>query len=148
MNICIALIAAVGFLAGTKVPENSVMKGADAFQGTWKLTAGEVDGTALTPEQLKVGKLVIQGNRFSVTLPEKGTATGTQKINATKSPKTIDVVDASGPNAGKKCLGIYEIKGDELRVCFAAAGKARPTEFASKPSGAQWVHVWTRVKSE
>jgi uncharacterized protein (TIGR03067 family) len=148
MNVCIAMLTAVSFLAAVDVPKNSVLKKADSLQGTWKLTAGEMNGKEMTAEELKASKLVINDNQFTVTLPGKGTVTGTEKLNSTKSPKTIDIVDSSGPNTGKKCLGIYELKGDVFRVAFAAPGKTRPTTFTSTPNGEQWVHVWTRVKTQ
>ncbi len=148
MNLCIAMLVAVTSLAAVDVPNNSVLKKPDSLHGTWNLTAGEMNGQKMTAEQLDAGKLVINGARFTVTLPGEGTVSGTQKLNSAKSPKTIDIVNSNGPNAGKKCLGIYELKGDEFRVAFAAPGKPRPTSFTSAPNGEQWVHVWTRVKAE
>lgn len=136
---------AIGFTA-------SLLMGADApkketsLDGTWKLTSGEADGKALTEKQLKDGKLVIKGAEYTVTLPERGTNTGKQKLDSAKELKTIDITDASGPNKDKTCLGLYEIKGDEFRVVFAPSGKPRPSKFATAPDSGQWMHTWKRVK--
>jgi len=118
----------------------------ETLQGTWKLSAWQADGKQLSEEHVEGGKLVLDGDHFTVTLPGKATSTGTQKLDPTKQPKTIDITEEGGPNKGKTCLGVYEIDGDEFRVAFAPSGKPRPTAFATAPESGQWLHVWTRVK--
>ena len=71
---------------------------------------------------------------------------GIQKIDPTKSPKTIDVTMTEGPNKGAIMLGIYEIDGDTLKVCFDAEVKKRPTEFKSPAGSETFVNVHKRVK--
>ena len=141
MRSGIALGLALGLLMAADALANE-----DALEGTWSLSGGEADGKPLTEKQLKDGKLVIKGGEYSVTLADRGTVTGTEKLDSTKSPKTIDITDASGPNKGKTCLGIYEIKGDEFHVAFAPAGKARPSKFTTAADSGNWMHVWKRVK--
>jgi uncharacterized protein (TIGR03067 family) len=43
-------------------------------------------------------------------------------------------------------LGIYELDGDRYKVCFAPAGKPRPSEFASKPGSGSLLQAWKRKK--
>lgn len=135
-------LVVVTFVVGAEAKQ----KDAEALQGTWRLTAGEANGKALTEKDLKDGKLVLKDDRYTVTLAGKETVTGMQKLDPKKEPKTIDIVDASGPNKGKTSLGIYELKGDEFRVVFVPPGKARPTKFATGPDSGQWLHVWKRMK--
>lgn len=146
MKCIVAVGLAFTLLIGAQAQTNNAPKAEDQFQGEWKLVAGEADGKALTEKQLKEGKLVIKGDGYTATLAGHGTVTGTQKLDATKQPKTIDIVDADGANKGKTSLGIYEIKGDEFRVAFASPGKARPEKFATSSGSGQWVHVWKRAK--
>lgn len=121
-------------------------KSDDSLQGTWKLISGEADGKAIVEKQLKDGKLVIKGNHYTVTLADRGTVTGTQKLDPKKELRTIEITDESGSNKGKTCLGIYELKEDEFHVAFAPPGKPRPTKFTTAPDSGQWKHVWKRVK--
>ena len=116
------------------------------FEGTWALSSGEADGKALTEKQLKGGKLVIKGDNYTVTIPDKEKMTGTQKVDPTKSPKTIDITDDSGPNKGKTCLGIYEFKGEEFRCVFSVPGKDRPSKFSTAADSGQWLHLWKKSK--
>ena len=136
----------VSLLVGANALTQDAPKNAEALQGTWKLSAGEADGKAIPEKEIKDGKLVIKGEHYTVTLPGRGTVKGTQKLDPAKEPKTIDIMDASGPNKDKTCLGIYELKGDEFRVAFAPPEKARPRKFATVPDSGQWMHVWKRVK--
>jgi uncharacterized protein (TIGR03067 family) len=137
---------AVSMLMGADAPNNDVAPNADAFNGVWQLSSGEADGKVLSETQLKGGKLVIKDTRYTVTLANIGTVTGTQKLDATQELKTIDITDASGPHEGKTCLGIYELKGNEFRVVFASPGGARPSKFETMPDSGQWMHVWKRIK--
>ena len=116
------------------------------FEGTWTLSSGEADGKALTEKQLKGGKLVIKDGHYTVTIPDKEKFTGTQKVDPSKTPKTIDISDDSGPNKGKTCLGIYEFKDEEFQCVFAAPGKDRPSKFSTASDSGQWLHVWKKSK--
>lgn len=136
----------VGLLiAGVGVTQETTQK-ADSPEGSWKLSKGEADGKALTEEQLKGGKLVIKGDNYKLTMGEKEVIEGTEKLDPTKTPKTIDIVNSNGPDKGKTFLGIYNIKGDRFRVAFSQPGKPRPTKFKTEPESGQWLHVWTRTK--
>jgi uncharacterized protein (TIGR03067 family) len=142
----IAMGFGVLLLVAADEPKKDALKSEASPQGTWKLTRGETGGKALTKKQLKGGKLVIKGDHYTVVLAGKGTVKGTEKLDPSKEPKTIDIKDANGANKGKTSLGIYELRGDEFIVVFAPPGKPRPTKLAAAPGSGQWKHVWTRVK--
>jgi uncharacterized protein (TIGR03067 family) len=122
------------------------VQGEETLQGTWKLSSGEANGKALTEKQLKDGKLVLDGDHYSVTLEGKEAVTGMQKLGVSDKTKTIDIKDDTGSHKDKTSLGIYELKGDEFRVAFAPPGKDRPSKFTTKPDSGNWMHVWKRVK--
>ena len=53
------------------------------------------------------------------------------KFNTRKSPKHLDITIPEWEAAGVKLLGIYEVKGDELKLCLSLgrAEKERPKKF-------------------
>ena len=146
----VALFCAVGFaasggsgtLAGDKADlEKEVRK----FQGTWTFESSETGGKKLPIAALKGLILTFEGHKHTVKKDDEVIQVGTQKLDPSKSPKTIDVTMAEGPNKGAVMLGIYEISGDTLKVCFDPEGKKRPTQFKSA-SGSQTLVVHKRVK--
>lgn len=114
------------------------------LQGMWKVTAAELGGRPLGGDFMRTTKLTIQGDRYTVMAesPDKGTL----KVDASQSPKTMDVIGGEGPNKGKTILAIYEIKGDTLRICYDLSGKSRPTEFKSKPDTPLFLATYQREK--
>jgi uncharacterized protein (TIGR03067 family) len=140
MNCCMAIALAVSLFAAADMPKEE-----QAFQGTWKLMQWDVFGKSMDKAELKDCKLVIKGDRYSLTLNGQTPTTGTQRVNPNKNPKTIDIIDTSGQYAGKMCHGIYEINGDEFRVIFSPPGQPRPKHFKVLHEG-QWMHVWKHVK--
>ena len=142
MRYGLAVVLAASVLMGANAPAIGVTPSGDSLQGVWQLSSGEADGKVLSQTQLQDGKLVIQDARYTVTLPDIGTITGTQKLDATQEPKTIDITDAVGPHAGKTCLGIYELNENEFRVIFASPGEVRPSKFETGPESGHWMHVW------
>lgn len=70
-------------------------------------------------------------------------------IDATRSPKAIDLEVASGVYRGIVYLGIYSLEGDTLRICFALPDRPlRPTEFLAGMGTVRALTEFKRVKSE
>jgi uncharacterized protein (TIGR03067 family) len=68
------------------------------------------------------------------------------KIDPMASPKTIDITFSDGPSKDDTLKGIYELDGDTQRICWAAPGKPRPTEFEAKPDSGRMLQVLEKVK--
>ncbi|HEY0766360.1 MAG TPA: hypothetical protein VGD47_00265, partial [Steroidobacteraceae bacterium] len=45
------------------------------------------------------------------------------------TPATMDIVGRTGPHAGYIMLAIYELRGDELTVCYDLQGRERPANM-------------------
>lgn len=124
----------------------TVVKADDSLQGTWKLKSGEANGKPLASKEIDGGMLFIKGDHYRVKFEGKEPITGTQKLVFAAEGNTIDIMDDSGAHKGQVCHGIFELKGDEFRVAFAAAGKPRPTKFSTAEGDGSWMHVWKRAK--
>jgi uncharacterized protein (TIGR03067 family) len=107
-------------------------KDIDALQGTWNIEVFKTDGQAAPEESLKEMKFTIKDNKYTLTLKGEEMETGTLKLDPEKQVKTIDLEIQSGPDKGKKQVGIYTLKGDTFMFCFARPGETeRPTKFES-----------------
>ena len=148
-----ALCCAVGFAAsggpGILADDKADLeKEVRKFQGTWTFESSEAGGKELPAGELKGLILTFEGDKHTVKKGDDVLQVGTQKLDPSKSPKTIDVTMTEGPNKGAVMLGIYEIDGDTLKVCFDLEGKKRPTEFKSAPGSENFVNVHKRVKGK
>lgn len=100
------------------------------LQGSWTITQMEVEGVKYP---FAGSKIIVDGGSFT-TVSMGGDYGGTVEVNSAAKPKTFDLLFTTGPHAGKKSLGIYELKGDTWKICMGFAGvKNRPEEFATKP---------------
>lgn len=141
------MIAACLLLSPLTFAQDPKAKPDDAtlVQGSWTIAEAELGGRPFPAEVSKDMTLVLAKGTYVLKTkgPEdKGTAT----IDATKTPRQLDVIGTEGPNKGKTLLCIYELDGDTLKVCYDLSGKARPTEFKS-PAGTQvFLVTYKRVK--
>ena len=147
----VTLFCALGLVVsggtGTRADDKAdVEKELKKFQGAWTFESSETGGKKLPIDDLKGLILTFEGDKHTVKKGDEVIQVGTQKLDPSKSPKTIDVTMAEGPNKGMVMLGIYEIDADTLKVCFDAQGKKRPTEFKSAPGSENFVNVHKRVK--
>jgi uncharacterized protein (TIGR03067 family) len=102
----------------------------DRLQGTWNVTSLEMDGHAMpTPGGASI---VIAGSQFQ-SLGMGATYEGTVELNPRKKPKHFDLLFTAGPEQGNRAPGIYELRGDDWKLCLAVTGKTRPSEFATAP---------------
>jgi uncharacterized protein (TIGR03067 family) len=68
-------------------------------------------------------------------------------LDPDKTPKTIDLTLTGGSNKGKTLAGIYQLDGDNLKVCLFGVGKDRPKEFDTKKGTDGMLLVLKRKKS-
>jgi uncharacterized protein (TIGR03067 family) len=136
---CLVGLAALGAQA-------DVAQELKRFQGAWTIESSVTGGMELPADQLKGLIVTFEGNRHTVQNGDQVVQAGTQTIDPSKSPKTIDVTITEGPSKGAVMLGIYEIEGDTLKACFDPEGKARPTKFTSATGSTHFVNIHKRIK--
>jgi uncharacterized protein (TIGR03067 family) len=142
--IALALAAAGGFVQGgdKETPEGVLKK----IQGTWKFTAQEMAGKAAPKEMLAKMTITFSGDKFTVRDGDKVMQAGTHKFNPDKKPGEVDAKVTEGESKGSTMLGIYELKGNTMKVCFDPEGKSRPTSFTAK--GGQFSAMVERQKKK
>jgi uncharacterized protein (TIGR03067 family) len=104
------------------------------------------DGKALPDDKVKKTTIVFKDDTFLFPdMAEYATSrSGTIQLDATKTPKHMDAISTE-----KEIMpGIYELNGDNYKVCFAQAGKPRPSEFTFNPGSGYIIQVWERKKKE
>jgi uncharacterized protein (TIGR03067 family) len=117
----------------------------DSLQGTWLPSSAELGGRVFPDEVRKNIKLVVQGDKYTVTVG-KEIDQGTVKLRPSATPKAMDITGTEGPNQGRTILAIYERKGDTLRVCYDLSGKKRPTAFKTEAGTQLFLVEYQRQK--
>ncbi len=118
----VTIVVVISFTTSVQAQNNK--NAAEKLHGTWIVVGAEYDGPEGKCDLKKGEKLVFDGNRFkfeSKLYHEEGTFT----TEGDKKTKEINLVDAKD----RVCEGIYELKGEELELCYAHKG--RPIEFKS-----------------
>src|SRR4051812_49311423 len=98
MKRWLTVTLAVGLLTAGVAGGDS-KKDLEKFQGTWELSSSEKDGKKLATGTTRV----IKGNKYTLKNKDKEIGTGTFKLDASASPRAIDVTRTGG----KPMLGIY-----------------------------------------
>jgi uncharacterized protein (TIGR03067 family) len=120
-------------------------KDPDTIQGTWLPATAELGGKPFPDQVRKTIKLVVKGDRYTVTVG-KEVDQGNVKLNPSAKPKEMDIIGTDGPNKGKTILAIYQRDGDTLRICYDLGGKNRPTEFKTKAGTQLFLVTYKREK--
>jgi uncharacterized protein (TIGR03067 family) len=125
-----------------------------ALQGSWKPLQCEYEGKP----QIRVDKLnqvtgVYDKSGYCLYFDGKG-KDGKQesfllaqtiiKLDQTTNPKGIVFEFPDGPLKGVKRHGIYEIAGNQLKLCYGPIEKPRPTEFKSTADNGYFLETWAR----
>ena len=148
MKICLFMILTMSLLAAA---DGSKIGDLDKLRGTWLTVSLISDGKTLVdektpPQKGPITKLRYEGNKWMVLVGDKTVASGIIKVDSTRTPKEIDILDKSGIKNAQTKLAIYELNGDTYKYCIAPAGKPRPKEFSSKPGSGHSLIVSKREK--
>jgi uncharacterized protein (TIGR03067 family) len=139
-----ALIVLIGACNRQAPPPPNPKTDLDRFQGTWYLLMAMEDGNVLPQDKVKETTIVVKGDtfRFHGSAEDATSKAGTFKLDETKTPKEIDTTST----AKEVMLGIYAIDEGGYKVCFAPAGKPRPTAMGSAPGSGYILQAWSREK--
>lgn len=146
MTRCIAMVLVLGMAARGGLGQDAADIKAEMkkLEGQWVRIAVDIEGvkTEDGPKDAdKAIRLIIRGDIYD----------GDRfKIDPSKSPKHIDVITMEDGNE-TPMRGIYELKGDVLKLCFtypfegnlANLGK-RPTTFTTKQGDDHVVEIYKR----
>lgn len=109
----------------------------EKFAGTWT-----VDGLTYNGKEHNLKfKFVFKGNEGVIEGNDRVKSEYARikiTIDPAAKPASMDITIVAGSQTDSAMEGIYELKGDELKICAKVFGKDRPTEFAA-PDGSSIV---------
>jgi uncharacterized protein (TIGR03067 family) len=134
-----------------RAQDDAVKKELTKLEGTWELVSGVERGKPSSDHLVHNLKFVFKGNQLTLAGDEiiaKRVGKITLKIDATTTPRCIDFDLKIKAGALQDLLleGIYEWKGDELRLCIAEEAGNRPLGFESKEGSNRVLFVLKRHK--
>jgi uncharacterized protein (TIGR03067 family) len=135
------LTVSIHLVADDKV---KVSKELEPFQGMWSVEAITRNGVAVPEDQAQRLILVVNGNERLVKDGNEVKSKGTYTVDATKTPKQMDVTVADGPLAGKTLRGIYELKDNTFTLCLTLDGDNRPDDFTCKEGSNRLLQVFQK----
>jgi uncharacterized protein (TIGR03067 family) len=139
------MFLASSFLVTVDEPkDDAVKKDLQKLQGNWTVISIEVNGNKIPEDKIGDPKAVFKGDQYSIH-DFRLTIT----IDPTKKPKTINMDGKDGNGKPLTMIGIYEVEGDTLKICFAKPGeKERPSTFETKPKSGQSLIRYNRAKEK
>jgi uncharacterized protein (TIGR03067 family) len=146
----VGLVAVAGLAAGQGPPAADDLA---TLQGHWKPLSVEFEGRSqMSADEMGKITVVFDKNEYHLYYADKAQnppkvlrlALANVALNPSTSPKSIEFTFAAGPLQGQKCHGIYEVAGNQLKLCYGPADKPKPTTFAAPAKSGRFVEVWAK----
>jgi uncharacterized protein (TIGR03067 family) len=145
MRPLLAMALAAGLLVAAGGRSEDAAKGeAKKLLGTWVVVTCEKDGEKV-PEKILQGEVVrfiIRADTIIIKVQDEIKSEDRYTLDPRAKPRAINLTEKEG----RKALGIYSLEGEKLQICWTEGGKARPTEFATKPGSGFDLFVLKREK--
>lgn len=144
-----ALVILTSISAIASADEDAIKNDRKLLEGTWRIISLEANGNKSKDEDAKKFT-VVNGSDGKWSLRSEGNEIikGTNTIDPTLKPKTIEITLTEGQDKGKSFLGIYELGEKTRKLCFAPVGKSRPTKFTSTPGNEHILVTFEREKAK
>jgi RNA polymerase sigma factor (sigma-70 family) len=119
----------------------------EKLQGSWRVVSSQVGEEKVSEDEVARRKVTIKGDKliYDYGNEQKEKQEGTIKTDP--KTKAFDWTWAF-PEKGATMLGIYELKGDDLKICFGNDGLGRPKQFVIGKEDVVWLLVLKRDKAE
>jgi uncharacterized protein (TIGR03067 family) len=80
--------------------------------------------------ELRVRYLLLEADRYGIVDHSNQVVDGgCIEVDEQHTPPAMDIVGRSGPHAGRTMRAIYQLRGDELTVCYDLEGRGRPANM-------------------
>ena len=116
--VVLVILCAATSTRGAETAEEAL----DALQGTWSIVSFTADGNEIPAATLVTWQRTVKVNHVVWKQGDETLVETDIQVDPSKKPMTLDSTIASGDQKGQTMLAIYELSGDELRVCFAKPG--------------------------
>jgi RNA polymerase sigma factor (sigma-70 family) len=141
--VTFAMLGGVGLLLtrpGHSAAVVAVQTDREKLQGDWAVVAMSMDGKDASQAEIAA----LDSVRFhgdEVNLPFDSDFV----LDTTAHPKQIDLTCRLLPPPNNFQIGIYEVNGDELKLCLGAPVRHdRPKAFVSEPESGRWLMILKR----
>jgi uncharacterized protein (TIGR03067 family) len=132
LGLCAVVLATSSLVAGQGDKGKDDKFDAAKLVGDWKFVAGVKSGEKMNEDALKKLKCSLTKENFTLE-NEGGKFVMKYVLDTKKTPIGIKIEITEGPiGVGSKSEGIIELKGDTLKLCYAAMGGDAPKTFESK----------------
>lgn len=152
-TILVFMAAMLGLLPSQSVVPGQISKPNAAHEelqqlaGIWQEESRVRDGAIVPGAQLSV-MILDHAGTATTRLGDRDAGRYDVAVDPSPAPKSIDFTQTSETTVigspGDRRLGIYEIKGDNLRICLARAGALRPGRFDASVGSGLVLSTYTR----
>jgi uncharacterized protein (TIGR03067 family) len=149
MRRCALIVCVVGLLvAADDAKDKAVKEEMKKFDGGWQAVSLKANGQEVPVDELKKVQVTVEGGMYTVKVEDNVVDKGSFTVDPGKKLKQIEVKATEGQNQGKTLHGIYELEGDDLKICYTESDKDRPKEFSADKDSGHVLHVYKRAKSK
>jgi uncharacterized protein (TIGR03067 family) len=146
MRTSVLVLLAAGWLTPSGLAgEDPGKKELQKFQGTWTLESFEEGAKKAPPAELKQKRIFFGANQFIIKKGDELLQVGTLKLDPIDGRRDVDATVLAGPHKGTTMVGIYQVKGDTLTLCFDPEGNDRPTKFKTDKDSGLFLAVYKRL---
>lgn len=153
LRVCAAVLVGLAGVAEPAVRANpaTVPEGdLGVLQGYWKPLAVEFEGKSqMSADEMKKVTVVFDQTEYHLYYKDGAKdplklALMNVTLDPATTPKSITFEFAAGPLKGQKRHGIYELAGNQLKLCYGPAEKPKPTQFSAPDKSGYFLEVWAK----
>jgi uncharacterized protein (TIGR03067 family) len=115
------------------------------LQGTWAFESKIIAGKETPKSALKAMTMKFEQSRFLIQDDDRRIQAGRFTLDPTQKPKRLDLTISEGEDQSFILSCIYQLQGDELKICRDGSRKGRPRQFDSHADSALILIVLKRT---
>ena len=114
------------------------------LKGKWRITAAELGGKKLAPEEFRNMVLELDENSYQL-IEGKVLDSGLVTLIPGSNPLAMNITGMFGRNQGITFHCIYKFEGDDLIMCYNLGGGEVPDQFESPPDTLFYMVRYQRI---